>query len=120
MATKNTKLSFAKEPHGVQLDLMAEPKARFIPAQSNGLGNLEAKTIRAESPFHQAMKRAFSPHDFVFPAPSPLGWAGIKPGLWPSEPASLAITSNCTQPHDAPIGAGRRVHPERQFCVFCG
>ena len=57
-----------------RLEVLAGPKARLIPAQPNGLGNLEAKTMRAEGPFHQTMRRAFSPHDFVFPIPSPLGW----------------------------------------------
>jgi len=59
-----------------RFDVMAGPTARFIIAQPIGLGDSEIKIMRAEGPFHQAMSRAFSPHDFVFLA-FPDRWAGL-------------------------------------------
>jgi hypothetical protein len=41
------------------------------------------KIMRAESPSHVLMKRAFSPHGFLSPITQPDGLGWYKTGLWP-------------------------------------
>ena len=58
----------------------------FMPAQPNGLGNLEIKIMRAEGSIHGRWGGPSALMVLLFPIPSPLGWAAIKTGRWPSQP----------------------------------